>query len=161
MKTSNYRISGKDPNAVSIAGRAPNWYTGRQYKKLAPKIWFFKKYKEDGDQEFYTKCFYSEVLDKLDPQEVFNELEENAIILCWEEPGEFCHRKLVADWLSKNLNIYIREVEMPHPLGLKCPRQKCLSNKITAYQSLFDEKAISCQCNVCHHTWTEFKKGSL
>lgn len=26
---------------ISICGKAPNWYTGLQYKKLAPKFDFF------------------------------------------------------------------------------------------------------------------------
>ncbi len=38
---------------ISICGKAPDWYKGIQYKALAPKYWFFKKYKEDGDAEFY------------------------------------------------------------------------------------------------------------
>ena len=36
---------------ISICGKAPNWYTGVQYKKLATKYSFFAKYKEDGDAE--------------------------------------------------------------------------------------------------------------
>lgn len=110
MNTSYYAKSAKHPNAVSIAGKAPSWFTGRQYKKLAPKYWFFKKYKEDGDEEFYKVQFQKEVLDKLDPQEVFEELGEDAVILCWEKSGKFCHRYLVAEWLSKALNIKIEEL---------------------------------------------------
>jgi len=155
MRTSNYRISGKDPNAVSIAGRAPDWYKGREYKKLAPKYWIFKKYKEDGDEAFYTTHYYKEVLDKLDPKKVFAELGENAILLCWEEPGKFCHRRLVADWLRDNLHIQVFEYEMPHPWGLKCPKNNCQSSRITAYSSLFDENEIGCQCNKCDHTWNQ------
>jgi hypothetical protein len=47
MKTSYYAKSAKDPNAVSIAAKAPEWYKGKEYKKLAPKYWFFVKYKDD------------------------------------------------------------------------------------------------------------------
>ena len=115
MKTSYYAKSGSMPNAVSIAGRAPTSYRGLEYKRLAPKIWFFKEYKDPNDehfmdQEFYIKHFYKEVLDKLDPKEVYDELGEDAILLCWETPEEFCHRHLVAEWLSKNLNIEIKEI---------------------------------------------------
>jgi uncharacterized protein (DUF488 family) len=41
---------------------------------------------------------------------VFNELGEDAILLCWESPEKFCHRHLVADWLSKKLDIKITEL---------------------------------------------------
>lgn len=110
MNTSYYARSAKHPNAVSIAGRAPEWYHGRQYKKLAPPLWVFKKYKEDGDTEFYTEHYYKEVLDKLDPAKVYEELGACAIILCYETPDKFCHRHLVAKWLSNKLGIAITEL---------------------------------------------------
>lgn len=110
MNTSYFAKSANHPNAVSIAGKAPNWYKGRQYKKLAPKYWFFKKYKEDLDEEFYKKQF-NRILNKLDPLQVVKELGEDAVLLCWEASGKFCHRHLIAEWLSKNLNIEIRELE--------------------------------------------------
>ncbi len=110
MYTSNYRKHGAHPDAVSIAGRAPDWFGGKQFKKLAPKYWFFKKYKEDGDEEFYIAQYYEEVLNKLDPKEVYKELGEEAVLLCWEPPGKFCHRRLVAEWLQKALGIIIEEI---------------------------------------------------
>jgi len=110
LKTSYYSKSGKEKNAVSIAGKAPNWYKGKQFRALAPKYWFFKKYKEDNDEKFYTEQYQKEVLDKLDPKEVFEYLGEDAILLCWEKTGKFCHRHLIADWLMKNLNIEIKEI---------------------------------------------------
>ena len=107
MQTSYY-AKYKGGNAVSIAGKCPTWYKGREYKKLAPNYWFFKKYKEDGDKEFYTKQYKKEILDKLDPQQVYEELGENAVLLCWEKSG-FCHRFLVARWLEDKLGIEIKE----------------------------------------------------
>lgn len=110
MKTSYFAKYRDGVFAVSIAGRAPEGFTSRQYKKLSPKYWFFKKYKEDGDEKFYTEQYQKEVLDKLDPQIVYNELGEDAVLLCWEEPGKFCHRHLIAKWLSENLGIKIEEI---------------------------------------------------
>jgi hypothetical protein len=110
MKTSYYSKSAKLPNAVSIAGKAPDWYTGREYKALAPKYWFFAKYKQDHDEKFYTEQFQKEVLDQLDPQQVFNDLGEDAVILCWEAAGKFCHRRLVAKWLEEKLHIEVPEL---------------------------------------------------
>lgn len=110
MKTSYYAKSASHPDAVSIASRAPDWYKGREYKILAPKYWFFKKYKDDGDELFYTEHFQSEILNRLDPAEVYQALGENAVLLCWEKTGKFCHRHLVARWLEKHLNITIEEI---------------------------------------------------
>lgn len=67
-------------------------------------------YKEDGDEEFYTKQYYKEVLDKLDPKEIYDEIGEDSVLLCWEKPGSFCHRRIVAKWLEDNLSIKIEEL---------------------------------------------------
>lgn len=109
MNTS-YFAKYKGENAVSIAGKAPDWYKGREYKKLAPKYWFFKAYK-DGDitEEEYTLCYYKEILGFLNPETVYKELGENAVLLCWEKSG-FCHRHIVARWLEKELGIEIKEL---------------------------------------------------
>lgn len=112
MKTSYYSKIGNDcKNSVSIAAKCPDFYKGREYKKLAPKYWFFQKYKKDGDEEFYTKQYFNEVLNKLDPKIVYKELGEDAILLCWESSEKFCHRRIVGEWLSINLNIEIEEME--------------------------------------------------
>ena len=98
---------------ISICGKAPDWYKGLQYKKLAPKYDFFMKWKENHDNDYYIKCFNEQVLDKLDIITVLRDLIDltNAIedpigkevcLICYEEPSDFCHRHLVADWLKKN-----------------------------------------------------------
>lgn len=110
MNTSYFAKSSKHPNAVSIAGKAPEWYTGRQYKKLAPTFRIFIKYKNDGDEEYYTEHFYKEVLEKLDPQRVLEELGTHAILLCYETPDKFCHRKIVAKWLLDKTGTIITEL---------------------------------------------------
>ena len=51
LNTSYYEKSANHLHAVSIAGKPPSWFTG----KLAPKKWFFDKYKLDGDEEFYKR----------------------------------------------------------------------------------------------------------
>ena len=54
--------------------------------------------------------FYDKILNELDPYQVFKELGENSVLLCYEKPGQFCHRHLVAKWLMDNLNIKILEL---------------------------------------------------
>lgn len=110
---------------ISICGKAPDWYKGLQYKKLAPKYDFFMKWKENHDNDYYIKCFNEQVLDKLNAYETLNELYDllpkeqqfwiemtnclpwynshvNIALICYEKPSDFCHRHLVADWLNKN-----------------------------------------------------------
>jgi len=112
MFTSYHNKSGRSPNAISISGRAPDWYSGREYKILAPKLDFFQKYKKDGDEEYYTKQFKERVLGPLDPNKVVSDLGTDAILMCWEKPGEFCHRRLVADWLFNEIGLIVPELEL-------------------------------------------------
>jgi hypothetical protein len=106
MQTSNFARAGSHPNAVAISQGIPKWYAGRAYKALAP-TWAMIGIKDNGK---YTEEYFGKVLSKLSPQRVYEELGEDAILLCYEKPGVFCHRRLVAEWLEKNLGIKIPEM---------------------------------------------------
>lgn len=115
--TSYYAKCRRIPHTItriSIAGKAPAGYRGTEYKVLAPKKEFFMKWKENHDNNYYIKCFNEQVLFHLNPVEVYNRLEElscgqDIVLICYEKSGDFCHRHLVADWLSKNLGIEVKE----------------------------------------------------
>ena len=62
------------------------------------------------NQNSYIKQFYQKVLKKLDPQEVYSKIQNNAVLLCFEKPTSFCHRFLVAGWLEYSLNIEVNEL---------------------------------------------------
>lgn len=90
---------------ISICGKAPDWYSGIQYKKLAPKYGFFMEWKKNHDNDYYISHFNEEVLSKLNPETVVKELLElsynrSVALVCYEKPSDFCHRHLVADWLT-------------------------------------------------------------
>ena len=105
-------------NPLSISGKAPAFYTQRglpEYKILAPKYSFFKAYK-DGliGEEGYTEEYCRLVLDPLDPRAVYEHLTgtygDDVTLLCYEKPGDFCHRRIVAVWLELALGIEIPEL---------------------------------------------------
>lgn len=97
---------------ISICGKAPDWYKGLQYKKLAPKYGFFMEWKQNHDNEFYIEHFKKEVLDNLTILQVVRDLldmqinvnmaQKQIALICYEKPTDFCHRHLVADWLNEN-----------------------------------------------------------
>lgn len=96
---------------ISICGKAPDWYKGLQYKKLAPKYDLFMEWKKNHDNDYYIKCFNEQVLNTLNVDNVVYELNEmcngrfrdnDICLICYEKPSDFCHRHLVADWLNKN-----------------------------------------------------------
>ena len=101
---------------ISICGKAPDWYDGIQYKKVAPKYGFFQEWKKNHDNDFYIKHFNSEVLETLKAEEVYKDLEKlsngnDCVLLCYEKSSDFCHRHLVANWLKENLNIEVVEYD--------------------------------------------------
>jgi len=106
MHTSHFwRFHHKhEPNLVSIALRAPEFYQGRTYPALAPRPDMLTM----GEEEYTAE--YQKILASLDPRQVYDDLGTEAILLCWEQPGEFCHRRLVAAWLEENLGVSVPEL---------------------------------------------------
>lgn len=115
--TSYFANLQKLPNnlvPISICGKAPDWYKGLQCKLLAPKYDFFKVWQQTHDNDYYIDCFYKQVLNKLDATEVYNMLaklsnNQDVVLICYEKPSNFCHRHLVAQWLSDELHINCQE----------------------------------------------------
>lgn len=107
-----YYYAGKGllalPNLVSIsctrnenATRYLQNRDYRQYKPLAPD-WntMVGPYKNGSiTKEEYTKR-YEQQLSNLNADDVAKELGEDATLLCYEPSNEFCHRHIVAEWLT-------------------------------------------------------------
>lgn len=106
-------------NPISIAGGCPDFYNGPQFKKLAPKYTWWKQWHDEKlSNEWYVEKYNKTVLQTLKPAEIFSELFEfypgadTITIMCWEKPGLFCHRHLIGEWLSKNINnINVKELQ--------------------------------------------------
>lgn len=106
----NLRNLPKNIHPISICGKAPDWYKGAQYKKLAPKYDFFMEWKKNHDNDYYIKCFNEQVLNKLNVDDVIYDLvsildvneDIDIALVCYEKSTDFCHRHLVAKWLTEN-----------------------------------------------------------
>ena len=108
-KLKKYQEAGLVP--VSIALKSPDWYHGLEYKRLAPtwrilSSWKYGEHK--GDTEYYKEQYKKQVLDHICLSTAVSELLEltkvpvnKIILLCYEKPEDFCHRHLVADWITK------------------------------------------------------------
>jgi hypothetical protein len=124
MFTSNYRTAGNHPDAVAISKGKPFVFDGRRYAALEPTA---EQRKLKGDA---FRASYNASLERLDAAKVYADLGENAILLCWEAPGDFCHRRLVADWLKAELGVDVQEWKNDEPmtpvipLGFYPPKQK-------------------------------------
>ncbi len=103
----NIKKLPKDVVTIAICGKSPGFYKGLQYRRLAPSWEIFSEWKQTKDNDLYTRRFKAERLAPLDVNAVVSDLKEMAggrtmVLLCYEKPSDFCHRHLVADWLSAN-----------------------------------------------------------
>jgi hypothetical protein len=104
--TSNFKIAGHLPQAVAISQGIPRGWQGRRYKPLAPP-WNLVKLTDNSQ---FIRLYKAQVLDRLDAANVLRDLgEDNFLLLCWEAPGEFCHRRVVAAWLQKEAGVQVEE----------------------------------------------------
>jgi hypothetical protein len=108
MKTGTFRTY-KGKNSISIAIYPPLTYTGDKFPDLYPdRKTFFSKKADEIDEKQYEEQYRERVLSKLNPQEIYDMLN-GKVLLCWEPPGEFCHRRIVASWIQENLGIEVPE----------------------------------------------------
>lgn len=114
---------------VSVA-RSCRYWNGERYPDLFP-TWDMIHM---TDEEEYEKVYRRDVLSKLDPVQVFNDLED-AVILCHEsqdkiDSGEtFCHRHIIAKWLEEELWLLGYDVEIPELKDEKADLKKLLKSK--------------------------------
>lgn len=120
MKTSYFSNIRNIKNPLSISQFPPKWYTGPQLKMLAPPKELLALSNKGLPKEVYYKEFHRMVLDLLDPREVYDaiieEYGDDVTLMCFEKlesPGDFCHRRLVADWFEKHLNVEVPEWTAP------------------------------------------------
>lgn len=100
---------------ISIA-RFNRYYSGLNYIKLAPPSSMIHE-----PEKTYTPNFKRVVLQPLNVQEVKNELKQlsngkDIILLCYEKAGEFCHRRLVAEWITQSTGEEVKEFETHKPV---------------------------------------------
>lgn len=104
-----------DIEFISISRFPPKFYTGLEYLPLAPSAELLTEVKHTNNIEHYTEVFNA-YLNSLNPSSVISDLYEmsggkNVCLVCYEKPGDFCHRHLVSKFLSPHLNSPISEYD--------------------------------------------------
>ena len=130
----------KSGNTVSVTGDGGNAWEcyGASYKKLAPLLVTYTPYAEKYQEllklkqdtskikeyleyrymieEEYIKSYYETRLMNIDVIELlnilYNRFGNDIILLCHENIKEFCHRRLIADYIEIKTGIYIPEVSV-------------------------------------------------
>jgi len=108
MKTSCFKYYTGDMG-VAICIYPPIDWSGLRFPSLEPDRSIFYAIKQGQiTKEEYEKLYIQNTLSKLDAQEIYDRLKNN-VLLCWEDPGEFCHRRIVAAWIKEKLEIEVPE----------------------------------------------------
>ena len=68
----------------------------------------------------YRDVYFREILEPLDPRQVVDDMQRLAgewepVMLCFERPpfnaDNWCHRRMVAEWLSDMLGLVVPEID--------------------------------------------------
>jgi len=113
IQTSSFTNGWHHPKAVAVCRFPPPNWRGRVYEPLAPPAWALKI----KDAERFGRV-YTAQLQAPNAREVYEELGADAVLLCYEREGEFCHRRIVAAWLEAELGIEIPELRVPRTMDL-------------------------------------------
>jgi uncharacterized protein (DUF488 family) len=103
------QLRKNDVVPVCIAIGTPKWFSGLNYKVVAPRRFMLSLSEEKYREE------YSKILRNLSAEKVISDIKtitgnaNKAALLCYEKPGEFCHRRMLACWLEKELGIEVKE----------------------------------------------------
>jgi len=101
----------KFPTAVSISASAPDYFRGKRFSVLAPSWEILNAYKEHRiDEEEYARRYLTLLEERgLTPEGVYHATPPGTILLCYEKPGQFCHRRVLAKWMEDAVGVEIPE----------------------------------------------------
>lgn len=100
---------------VSVSLWPPKGFNGLRWFKIAPTKEMLLRWKTDHNEYEYKYHYWHDVLKQYRPTELYEELKQitnnrDCVLLCYEKPGDFCHRHLFATWMTKN-GFPIKELE--------------------------------------------------
>ena len=108
MKTSNFKIY-KGDNGIAICIYPPLDWAGPRFPMLEPpRKLFFSRKADQIDNKEYEKQYREQVLSKLNAKNIYEQLKDQ-VLLCWEPQGEFCHRRIISQWIFEQLGIEVPE----------------------------------------------------
>ena len=106
------KLSRNNIIPVGISLGIPKWFRGNNLRYLAPTY----KILQLATQEEYIPA-YIKLLESMDMERfrfdltVISESEggKDIALLCYEKPGDFCHRRIFADWMKEKTGYDIKE----------------------------------------------------
>ncbi len=132
---SNPELRDLDAVPVSISRGRPRWslpYRYRRYDELAPDDHTWAQ----EDRESFERSYLAQV-EELGAERILADLrrisEEHGgkalCLLCWERPGQWCHRRVLACYIERETVIVVPELA-PGMLGTKPEAEPRLFDEI-------------------------------
>ena len=99
---------------ISIARWNPKWFHGFTMQELAPTKYMLS---DACSTEEYIRL-YKQILSGMYSGAILKSIESmgkgrDVALLCYEKPGDFCHRHMFAEWFTKTTGIQIDEFAVP------------------------------------------------
>lgn len=135
LYTSHWRspiLANVDAQVVGISRGTPRWSLPFKYRKLSALAPDARTWAQEDQEQF--EASYTQQLEALGAEAILTDLErvaggKPAILVCWEQPGEWCHRRQLANYLRSQTGIVIPEL-----------KHGMLEKRSTAQPTLFDQK---------------------
>lgn len=102
------RAAGIEP--ISISLYPPNWYAGKQLTEIAPHAADLLAFKNGLIPKERFEIFYRYKLTQIGKENILKKIEalaegKDCALLCFEKPTEFCHRHILAEFISSPGNV--------------------------------------------------------
>ena len=108
-------LSWRDRRVVSIARTRPAGFRGRSAEWLFPSAELLDAYRRGQVHPAEYRRRYLAQLEDVPAAEIVQRLGADAILVCWERAGSFCHRRVLAEKIEKELGILVPELR-PAPV---------------------------------------------
>lgn len=143
----NYQLTHYNTYAISgNRGKDAN-YKGKCYPKLAPKLQFWKIWhdnigviSEDENNKFYIREYYEQVLSKLNPWQIYKELDRG--VIPEEEEDKFDIKGYYEQLHKLDLEQYYREIGNSILLCYEDNTEFCHRHIIAAWFELLLDKKV-------------------
>lgn len=96
---------------IGVALWPPRFFRGISMKQVAPRRYMLDDRLTD---EEYIRMYRNNVLRLVDARSFIQDLERasrgmDVALCCFEKPGDFCHRHILAKWLNEQTGIEVSE----------------------------------------------------
>lgn len=108
----NHRqLERKNIMMMAVSLSVPTGFKGPRLPELTPTQNILLMKNAPGNYRKYYRMF---ILDRLNAQEIVEKIQRigqgrDVALCCYEKPGRFCHRQLIAEWLNKKTGVNIVE----------------------------------------------------